>query len=302
MIFDYGFFGQRMALKKQTICGKDFINSNTQILSPLAYLVKTLNSISNPQVTKAQCMLLGTSENIRLLSIKSIENSIKINQWLAGLIDADGSFLLSKKGYASLEITVDIRDSICLYKIKQIYGGSIKIRSGTNSIRYRLHHKIGLLQLIENVNGEIRSSNRMVQLKRICDHYNINFIYPKPLIYDNNWFAGFFDGDGTVTINKSNLQLAISVSQKNNQILEYFIPLFSGSIYIDKSTNTFKWYISKKEEILKLLNYFKDYPCYSLKKNRLSLIPRFYQLKELKNLPDFQKMITHFFNKWDLYR
>jgi hypothetical protein len=30
----------------------------------------------------------------------------KFKQWLAGLIDGNGCFLLSKKGYASLEITM----------------------------------------------------------------------------------------------------------------------------------------------------------------------------------------------------
>jgi len=199
LIFDYGFFGQRMALKKQTICGKELINTNTQIVSPLAYLVKTLYYMSNPQVTKAQRMLLGTSENIRLLSMK------QQNQWLAGLIDANGSFLLSKKGFVSLEVTVDIKDSICLYKIKQMYGGSVQIRSGTNSIRYRLHHKKGIALLIENVNGEIRSSNRMIELKRICDYYDFTFKYPKPLTFHNYWFAGFFDGIGSITINTSTL-------------------------------------------------------------------------------------------------
>ena len=46
------------------------------------------------------------------------------NEWLAGLIDGDGCFQLSKQGYASLEITMEIRDKHCLYIIKQkIIGG-----------------------------------------------------------------------------------------------------------------------------------------------------------------------------------
>jgi hypothetical protein len=81
---------------------------------------------------------------------------------------------------------MDIRDSLCLYKIKNLYGGSIKIRSNNNAIRYRLHHKIGLLNLINDVNGKIRSSNRMLQLIKICNHYEILFIYPKSLIKNNN--------------------------------------------------------------------------------------------------------------------
>ena len=39
-----------------------------------------------------------------------LSSNKKFSQWLAGLIDSDGSFLLSKKGYVSLEITMDVRD------------------------------------------------------------------------------------------------------------------------------------------------------------------------------------------------
>ena len=39
----------------------------------------------------------------------------KFNEWLAGLIDGDGCFQLSKKGYASLEITMELRDKHCLF-------------------------------------------------------------------------------------------------------------------------------------------------------------------------------------------
>ena len=63
--------------------------------------------MNNPQVTKAFNTLVGTSEAIRLLNkdinlnSKNKENK-KFNQWLAGLIDGDGCFQLTKKGYASL--------------------------------------------------------------------------------------------------------------------------------------------------------------------------------------------------------
>jgi hypothetical protein len=52
----------------------------------------------------------------------------KFNQWLAGLIDGDGCFQLSKKGYASLEIVSHIRDKNCLYQIKQKFGGAVKLQ------------------------------------------------------------------------------------------------------------------------------------------------------------------------------
>ncbi len=270
-----------------------------------ASIVKNFVILNNLQVTKALSTQVGTSETIRLLSTKSNHNSW--NEWLAGLIDGDGSFNLSKKGYASLEITMDIRDSHCLHQVKQKFGGSIKLRSGAKAMRYRLHHKSGLLSLIHSVNGLIRNPNRMVQLEKICNAYDIIFIYPKPLIFSSGWLAGFFDADGTVTINKSNNQLSISIGQKTPYLLEPLVDLYGGHVYLDGSSRRcFQWYVTDKDSIFKVINYFKEYPSRSAKNSRLHLIPKFYELKSLKAHKATEGSIlykswTIFFNKWSSY-
>lgn len=288
-------------LSKQTISGngiKEKKNTSRISLFKASGVKTSFSVVTNSQVTKTLSMLVGTSENIRLLSTLKEKKDSRFFEWLAGLIDGDGCFLLSKKGYASLEITMDIRDKYCLYLIKNHYGGSVKIRSGSKSIRYRLHHKNGLLQLIHDVNGLIRTSNRILQLIKICNKYQIEIQFPNPLTWDNNWLAGFFDADGTITLNQSNLQLSISISQKNTQLLESLIPIYSGHIYIDRSSQTFKWYVTKKEDILALIEYFKKYPCFSEKKGRLFLIPKFYELKNLKNESNFDSLFNSFYSKW----
>jgi hypothetical protein len=78
-----------------------------------------------------------------------------------------------------------IRDEQALQYIKNIYGGSIKLRSNANALRYRLHHKEGLLKLINDVNGNIRNPNRLVQLNKICLKYDLTTIFPEKLTYDN---------------------------------------------------------------------------------------------------------------------
>ena len=228
-------------------------------------------------------------------------------EWLAGVIDGDGCFSLSKKGYASLEITVDIRDEHALHIIKNVYGGSIKLRSGANSIRYRLHHKSGLLSLINDVNGLIRNSNRLIQLNKICQKYELNLILPENLTYYNGWLSGIFDSEGCISINKTNTQLSISVSQKTSELLKPLVDLYKGNIYIDNgSLKSFKWYITKREDILSLVEYFKKHPSRSAKKNRLHLIPKYYELKDLKAdkaLPDtlLAKSWKYFQSKWLKY-
>lgn len=299
---------------QQTISEK-FINnlSDTLSISCILYTskVKFLLNVNNPQVTKAFNSQVGTSEAIRLLNIntklyhKAKPN--KWNEWLAGLIDGDGCFQLSKKGYASLEITLDIRDEHALQIIKNSYGGSIKLRSGANALRYRLHHKLGLLNLINDVNGHIRNSHRLVQLNKICHKYELSLIYPDKLNYDSGWLSGFFDADGTVTINSTNTQLSISVSQKTTELLQPLLELYGGNIYIDRSSSkSFKWYITKREDILNIIDYFKSYPSRSDKKNRLHLISKYYELKDLKAhkaLPEtfVYKSWQYFYNKWLKY-
>jgi hypothetical protein len=80
---------------------------------------------------------------------------------------------------------MELRDKHCLYQVKQKFGGSVKLRAGDNHLRYRLHHKAGMLNLIKAVNGLIRNPNRMLQLGKICDKYDIELINPQPLTYYN---------------------------------------------------------------------------------------------------------------------
>ncbi|WP_370464602.1 LAGLIDADG family homing endonuclease, partial [Streptomyces gougerotii] len=99
-------------------------------------------------------------------------------------MDGDGYLGISKKGYTSCEITLDLRDQKALYLIKQQFGGSIKLRSGSNSIRYRLHHKDGMIKLINAINGNIRNSKRLLQLHQVCSILNIPIKLPIKLDKD----------------------------------------------------------------------------------------------------------------------
>ena len=337
----YAFLGSKWPSKdvslyvKWTVCEKFTEDKTLNLLGTLyvtSYLlielwgfkVKILLNLNNPQVTKAFMSLVGTSEAIRSLSIfcynyisisfirfyevnhgKKSDSNNKWCEWLAGLIDGDGSFYLTKKGYASLEITMDIRDEHALQIIKNVYGGSIKLVSGKKALRYCLRHKQGIITLIKDVNGNIRNSYRLVQLNKICLEYGIVLIYPSKLEYNNGWLSGFFDADGSVTLNSINGQLAITLTQKTSEMLQPLIELYSGYIYIDRTSNSFKWYVSNKESILKLIEYFKQYPPRSLKKNRILLIPKCYELKAIGAHKSSQTYLSKtwksFIEKWNNY-
>jgi hypothetical protein len=229
------------------------------------------------------------------------------NEWLAGLIDGDGCFLLSKKGYASLEITMDIRDKHCLYQIQQKFGGFIKIKADARFLRYRLHHKKGLLDLICSINGLIRNPTRLIQLNKICEKYEINLLYADTLSYNNGWLSGMIDSDGSIYFNLQSDQLFISIGQKNKLLLDPLVSIYNGSIYMQKKTKAFKWVVYKKNDILALLEYFKKYPLRSAKKNRVLLIAEYFLLKSLKAhlaLPNSilgAERWTLFLKKWESY-
>jgi len=257
-------------------------------------MVKIQLKMCNPQVTKALSSWVGTSEAIRLLykplctiikvsiyksqsrNNRSFNNPTnptnpkginkKWNQWLAGLIDGEGSFYLTKKGYESLVITMGLRDLHALHIIKNVYGGSVKLVSGEKAIRYSLRHKEGFLALVRDVNREIRNSYRLMQLNKICLKYDISTVLANKVIYSNGWLSGFLDSKGSIAINKTTGQVSITITQKTKEMLEYIVEIYGGSIYIDRTSNNYKWYISKKENILNFIEYIKSHPSRSMKK------------------------------------
>ena len=97
---------------------------------------------------------------------------------LAGLIDGDGSLQVSKARYSSCEITVALADESMLLYIQSKAGGTIKKRSGVQAVRWRLHNRQGMLALVNRINGYIRHSSRLEQLKRVCILLDIKILNP----------------------------------------------------------------------------------------------------------------------------
>jgi hypothetical protein len=333
----FGQLGPKSLTLKYAICGE---KSQYEITN-----VKIFHILFNPQITNAHhffdkfllfhslrtandirklSMLVGISEAICVLyffysfdffylltplikpSKQDLQNPLKFHQWLAGLIDADGSFLLTKKGYASLEITMDIRDKKALFLIKQLYGGSVKLRSGSLSKRYRMHHKEGILRMIHDLNGHIRNPIRILQFSKLCEKYSIQLKYSQPLTYYNHWFAGFFDGDGSIYMSPDNI--IISASNNMKPLLDELQLLYGGTINITHSSGrSFKWTLQNKQEILDLFNYFKICPCYSAKMFRILKIPSYFELRKLKAhsatpLSINGQLWARFINKWNQWQ
>lgn len=272
-------------------------------------LTYVLNLKSKTSLSKRLSMWVGISEAIRLFSTQRDTrlSDTKFSQWLAGVIDGNGCFQFSKKGYASLEIVMETRDKHCLYMIKQKYGGSIKVKGDINWLIYRLHHEKGLISLIYDINGLIRNPNRILQLGKICAKYEIALEPSKKLTYDNAWLSGFFDSDGSIYLNTHSAQIFITASQKNRFILDDLVNLYGGTIYPMIKVGAFKWTVFRKDDISSLMEYFNINPSKSAKQKRLKLLDKYYNLRSQKaHLASPNSLLTKNWNKflkdWENYK
>lgn len=221
----------------------------------IADIVTNLVMRSNQQVTNSFINLVGTSVTLRIASLLLASTNItntthtpclpdisnasennKFNEWLAGIIDGDGSFLVSKLGHSCCEITMGENDYHTLMSIKNKLGGSVKLRAGVRAYRYRLHNREGMVNLVNRVNGNIRNSKRVPAFIKVCISLNIPYRPAAALSGTSNaWFSGFFDADGTITakLDTQSPSITISVSNKEKVDVEPFL-VFKGNIYYSK--------------------------------------------------------------------
>jgi hypothetical protein len=227
--------------------------------------------------------------NVALPPIKkgrsSEDNSF--NEWLSGIVDGTGTLLVSSSGDCSCEITTDKNNEHTLMSIKNKLGGSIKSRSSSNSYRYRLHHRSGMTDLLNRINGNIRNSKRVPQLMKVCSLMGIPYIPAMPLTTDNAWTSGFFDGAGTISAKFDSLYPTVTISIPNNLKVDVEpLLIFNGSISYSKSGHGhpcgYVWSITRQSDINNMLQYFKLNPSRSHKLSRIHLVNKFYSLLLLK--------------------
>ena len=198
------------------------------------------------------------------------------------------------------------RDIACLYKIKQRYGGSVKATSHAKAVRFRLHHMAGIQQVIKDVNGLIQNPVRLLQFKKVCNLYNVETIPSLELKYLSAYLSGLFDTDGSVYYNKKSKQVFISVTQKGRELLDILVAVYGGVVRSsNKNATAFKWTVSKKNEVLSLIdNYFHWNNCISAKNKKFGMVKQFYHLSSIGalNAPEdsvLGKSFLQFVDRWE---
>lgn len=239
----------------------------------------------------------------------NMTNDVLWNQWLAGLIDGDGCFFISKQGQISLEITVACDDAVMLQQIKQKTGGVVKLRSGSKSVRLRIFRKQQLIDVIHRVNGHIRLEVRQQQLKKVCSRLNLVFLQPSSLVLPNGYIAGLFDADGSVTIGVQRAKSVNSIKPGlNGKIirlteargfhqlslhivnLDYnlllqvqqclgFGQLISEQMGAKRVNKLTRFYFRSYDHVMRWLIYVKSAPLRSQKQSRCNLLKTYFELK-----------------------
>jgi len=217
--------------------------------------------------------------------------------WLAGLIDADGRFYVSRHRYVSCEITMHENEVQTLYFIKKHLGGSVKPRKGKQAYRWRLHKREPILDLLNQVNSDLQTTRVQTQFTKACQVYEIPVVAPQPLNLKTAWFSGFFSGDGSFSINvAAGFQPSISISQKEQQVLNSIADVVGGEVYYDKSWNGWIWWVDVRS-VPVILEYFQRFSLNNpLKQARFKSIQRFlgYLERGLHRDPASQSRLHHY--------
>lgn len=243
-------------------------------------------------------------------------NTFVDKHWLAGLIDGDGYFGLSKAGYPCLEVTSSSQDAFMFKNLQACYGGSVKPRAGTASIRWRLTKTMDLTYVLKLVNGKLRNDIRKSQFAVVAQKLNLKVLPSENFSWNNGYFAGLFDSDGKITLSikshnaKHNLkgtqgkmarlcaanqtQLTIGVTQKYARNLAFLKNADFGHTVYDRNQNGYTtWYVSSKKDVCFILDYFKVHPSQSVRSHRLALVPKLYT-----NIRQNPRLWVEFVQSW----
>lgn len=240
----------------------------------------------------------------------------KWNQWFAGITDGDGCFYISKKeNDVSYEISTHVTDVRVLYSIKnQLKAGSIRLRSGSKSVRFRVKQKKVILDIVQRLNGKLRNPIRSSQLQQVCQLYNILYIPSANFISKHDaYLSGLIDSDGSLSISVSHSsafdsqisgvegrivrlshakgfnQISVKVTSSHKSYLDMIQQSYGwGKVFLEKRNSKNKnpnhkyhWIIRSKLEFEELYEYTKKYPLKSVKMHQMRLTLFYFKYKSL---------------------
>lgn len=145
-------------------------------------------------------------------------NSDNFSNYLAGLIEGDGSIIVPKterslKGrlnYPSIQIVFDLRDfPLGLIIQQKLNHGSLIRKKGKNAYVLTINNKKGILLVISLINGKMRTP-KIHSLNKLIDWVNKKEelmikkkMINKEKINSTAWLSGFIDAEGHFSVRSS---------------------------------------------------------------------------------------------------
>lgn len=221
------------------------------------------------------------SENVRRVSdhvpkhLKPLNNK-QLGYYLAGLIDGDGHFSKAQQ----LVIVFSSPDAFLAYYLKEKLGyGNVKKVKDKNAYLLIIAKKEGMLQVINLINGKLRTKHKFDQVvNNVLNHnkytdQNIHFTLDSSKNLDNHWLAGFSDADASfqikiikrITRNKPEIRLNYQIDQKSDLLLNMIKEYLGGNIGYRKSQDTYYYGSTNFGSAKKVIEYFDQYHLQSRK-------------------------------------
>lgn len=244
-----------------------------------------------------------------IVSPNNKNNSLDDNlgPWLAGLIEADGSFAIhdknskAKKYSPKIIIVFSLNDIPLAEKLAAITQvGKIYKRENQGCVLWSIQNSEGVIKIINIINGYMRTP-KIEGLHRAIAWYNENHnTNIKPLDLDlspidsNSWLAGFTDGDGNFSINLTDRKKKGLVTSKRVQAF-YRIEL-RQNYHRDVSIN--QGGTSYHEILDKIARYLKV-NLYSRSREQKDKI--FYSYMVISHNSESHQKTIEYFDRYPLY-
>ena len=204
--------------------------------------------------------------------------------WLIGFTEGEGSFIVNKRGDLCFVIVQSTSDIQVLEYIKNTLGFGKVISQSVKTSRYVTQSKKEIEIIISLFNGNIVLPARKKIFAKFVEGFNLwvnqgtirldkvefinNSIFPN---LNNNWLAGFTDGEGcfTSSIGDKKFTFNYSIAQKweeNVVVLEAICKLFGvGKVSPHYVNNVHEYRVNGIKACEILFHYFDTHNLYTKK-------------------------------------
>jgi LAGLIDADG endonuclease len=266
-------------------------------------------------------------------------NQNQWDEWFAGVVDGECCFYINKKNEVSFELTSALTESRVLLSIKhRLKAGTIKYRSGSLSIRYRVKQRHVLKDICHRLNGQLRHPIHQKKFRQACELLDVPWQPCYSLSPTSGYLSGLFDSDGSVamTVTRTTAedsqkskkqakmdrlvhsgsfhQWVIQISSTEKAFLYHLRDIYGyGKIDIQKTNRrnkhprqVYAWTLNNETEFHLFYDYLKQNPLRSIKMHRIRLLHPyfhyFYRKYHLSSPQSFgYKTWTKFCQSWFKY-